>query len=183
MYLGGRIKRIERITDTKSMFLLAVDRLSDTTDLLPVKIDAYKLSTFRVGDSVTIKGKVNSKNVNRDHRSVQVFAYAETIRKNDVSKNIFRASGKLCRIQPLYQASKNRVLVECILAVSRGSRRDYIPLVCWGNVAETVNTYDIDTYVSVEGRFQSRTYKNGNRAHTVYEISVTTMKEREKCLA
>lgn len=185
--LRGLIKCIVKYNDTKSIFVLAVDRLSGISDTLPVKIDTFKIKDFNPGDNITIIGKINSQNVTRkNRRRVAVFVYAESIAPSSGYTNEFKASGKLCIIKPIYQASKNRTLLECILSVERTENKyDYIPLVFWGDMAREVSQYSVGTYVSIEGRFQSRKYysKVEKAAEIVYEVSVSQYKkEREKCL-
>lgn len=178
--LRGSIKNIVRYNDTKSIFMLAVKRLSGVVDVLPAKVDTHKLEGIKPGNFVTINGKINSQNITINGKQrVSVFCYAEKIKRLKVKSyfNQFVANGTLCKIKPLYHAGHNRILTECILSIRRQDNKiDYIPLVFWEKDAITVSELPIGTNVQISGRFQSRGYKTKDGdAEIVREVSVNNL--------
>ena len=183
--LRGSIKSIVKYDNTKSIFLLAIKRLSGTVDILPVKIDSDKLKDIEPGGFVMIFGKINSQNITINGKQrVSVFCYAEKIKRLKIKSyfNEFVSNGTLCKIKPLYHAGHNRILTECILSIKRkDSKSDYIPLVFWEKDAITVSELPIGTNVQISGRFQSRKYKTKNGdAEIVFEVSVNSLEIKKE---
>ena len=63
------------------------------------------------------------------------------------------------------------------MAVNSHHGADYIPCVCWRNVAEAAAKLKVGAHVEITGRMQSREYKKKMPAYlaTTHEVSVTQL--------
>ena len=64
-----------------------------------------------------------------------------------------------------------------LLAVPRSyGRADYLPVIAWGRLAGETSLLKVGDPLSLEGRFQSRTYhkatETGVQERTAYEVSL-----------
>ena len=65
-----------------------------------------------------------------------------------------------------------------MIAVNRNyGKSDYIPCILWGRNASFTSTLGVGTHVEVEGRIQSREYRNSAGENRVaYEVSCSSIK-------
>ena len=87
--------------------------------------------------------------------------------------------GELGRVSPLRNTPSGKVITDFNLKVpvrNRLNKMYYIPCISWGHIAEWVATLPSGSKVAVDGRLQSRDYKdkNGN-VHTINELSVYSL--------
>ena len=163
-------------------FLLSVDRLSGTEDLLPVLAaeDVLAQADLFAGERFTIEGQIRSFN-NRapEGRRLIISVYAETLTTTDQpAQNDVSLTGSVCK-PPIYRRTPlGREICDVMLAVPRPYRRtDYIPCILWGKNAQEAADALPGAKLRVTGRLQSRDYvkvvDGVSQTRTAYELSVT----------
>ena len=161
-------------------FLLSVDRLSGTEDLLPVLAaeDVLAQADLFAGERFTIEGQIRSFN-NRapEGRRLIISVYADTLTTTDQpAQNDVSLTGSVCK-PPIYRRTPlGREICDVMLAVNRPYRRaDYLPCILWGRTAQEAAELPVGTQLALTGRLQSREYIKmlGTTAErrTAYEIS------------
>ncbi|MDR1736193.1 MAG: single-stranded DNA-binding protein [Oscillospiraceae bacterium] len=155
-------------------------RLSGTRDISKVLISESALHMFSpgVGERVEIEGALRSFNNKSGQGSRLVLStLAKVIRPSqESSENRVSVQGVVCKT-PIYRRTPlGREICDLMIAVPRAyGRADYLPVITWGICARMSAELDVGDSVSVEGRFQSRSYvKNVGEESvekTAYEIS------------
>lgn len=144
-------------------FLLSVDRLSGTEDLLPVLAaeDVLAQADLFAGERFTIEGQIRSFN-NREPvgRRLILCVYALSLTTTqEPMQNEAVLTGTVCKPPVYRQTPLGRQITDLCLAVPRLYRRtDYIPCILWGRTALAAAEYPIGTELTLTGRLQSRTY-------------------------
>jgi single-stranded DNA-binding protein len=164
-------------------FVLGVERLSGTRDLLPVIIEERLLQTMDLsgGQMLRVEGQIRSHNLRQEGvRRLLIFVFATAIRAEDGPPiNEVSLCGPLCRT-PLYRRTPlGREICDAMLAVPRAFRRaDYLPCILWGRTAGQIALCRTGDWVCLQGRLQSRVYTKltdtGPIERTAYEISALT---------
>ncbi|NLO83695.1 MAG: single-stranded DNA-binding protein [Clostridiales bacterium] len=168
-------------------FTLAVPRLSEYVDILPVTISERLLDTtgLSVGTEIVIKGQLRSYNkyIEGKNRLVLTIFTRDISTKNEEIKNpnqIF-LDGYICK-PPIYRTTPfQREIADILLAVNRAyNKSDYIPVITWGRNARFSQKLSVGQRIRIWGRIQSRLYKkkmpNGEVIdRTAYEVSVSKM--------
>lgn len=166
---------------------ISVNRLSDSTDIIPVMVserlldvnDDYK------GMKICIAGQFRSYNRHEERKNrlvLSVFAreieFVEEISESAKTNQIF-LDGYICKA-PIYRKTPlGREIADLLLAVNRPyGKSDYIPCICWGRNARFASGFEIGGHVQVYGRIQSREYvkklSETEVEHRVaYEVSVS----------
>ena len=163
-------------------FLLSVDRLSGTEDLLPVLAaeDVLAQADLFAGERFTIEGQIRSFN-NREPvgRRLILCVYALSLTTTqEPMQNEAVLTGTVCKPPVYRQTPLGRQITDLCLAVPRLYRRtDYIPCILWGkNAQEAADTLP-GAKLHVTGRLQSRDYvkvvDGVSHTRTAYELSVT----------
>lgn len=163
-------------------FLLSVDRLSGTEDLLPVLAaeDVLAQADLFAGERFTIEGQIRSFN-NREPvgRRLILCVYALSLTTTqEPMQNEAVLTGTVCKPPVYRQTPLGRQITDLCLAVPRLYRRtDYIPCILWGRTAMAAAEYPIGTELTLTGRLQSRTYLKNlgetSETRTAYELSVS----------
>lgn len=167
-------------------FFLEVPRLSGQADVLPVLLTEDLLLPLAPGDAVRIRGQLRSFNNRSGVGSRLVLTvYAQEVRAEAGEPlNRIRLSGSLCK-PPVYRRTPlGRSICDLMLAVPRRyGRADYLPVIAWGQLAARCARLQVGDDLSLEGRFQSRTYKKvtdaGTQDRVAYEVSVMHLPESE----
>ena len=154
-------------------FLLSVDRLSGTEDLL-LQTDLFQ------GERFTVDGQIRSFN-NREPvgRRLILCVYALSLTTTqEPMQNEAVLTGTVCKPPVYRQTPLGRQITDLCLAVPRLYRRtDYIPCILWGRTALAAAEYPIGTELTLTGRLQSRTYLKNlgetSETRTAYELSVS----------
>lgn len=165
-------------------FLLAVERLSGTVDLLPVLASEELLEQTEVcrGEALRVTGQLRSFNRRAETgRRLVISVYAETMELcDDAPDNRVQLTGALCR-EPIFRRTPlGREICDGMLAVNRPYRRtDYLPCIFWGRTARRIAALGVGSRVTLEGRLQSREYTKLLEddtlvQRTAYEISAIT---------
>lgn len=160
---------------------ISVDRLSNTSDIIPVMVsDRVAIITEdNIGDAVKIFGQFRSYNKHdEDKIRLVLFVFASEVMFCDAvdSLNEILLSGFVCK-QPTYRETPfGRQISDVLLAVNRPyGKSDYIPCIVWGRNARFASNLNVGEYVKVIGRIQSREYVKEDQAHIVYEVSVSSI--------
>lgn len=169
---------------------LAVQRLSDHNDIIPVTVSERLLNDndFSLGTELSLKGQFRSYNKMVDEKSrLMLTVFLRELVENDptINPNIIELSGYICK-PPIYRTTPfKREICDMLLAVNRAyNKSDYLPCIAWGRNARFVRGIDVGQKVFVSGRIQSREYqKRLNEEEvqikTAYEISINKISLNE----
>ena len=163
-------------------FLLEVERLSGTVDLLPVLLPEQVLCQMDLsgGDMLQITGQIRTfNNRSGENKKLIISAYAQTIAACEGEPvNEVALTGTICKPPVYRQTPLGRQICDAMLAVNRlYHRADYIPCIFWGELAAQISGCDVGTVLRLTGRLQSRNYmkvlQDSSQMMTAYEVSVT----------
>lgn len=166
-------------------FYIKCNRLSDTSDILPVTI-SERLITDNIkpiGTPISISGQIRSYNSyenNKNHLILSIFAKEVEYGANeDENPNTVVINGYICR-KPVYRTTPfGREISDMLIAANRSyNKSDYIPCITWGRNAKFVSTLNIGENIKITGRMQSRKYQkkvseNEIIEKTAFEVSVS----------
>lgn len=166
-------------------FILAVPRLSDETDYLPITISERiidKLGDF--SNEIGIIGQLRSYNKMEDERSkliLTIFA-RDIVNPNELNySNQINLTGYVCK-EPIYRTTPfGREITDVLVAVNRSyNKSDYLPCIAWGRNARFTGDLEIGNKIELYGRIQSRKYtKKINETEvttkTAYEVSISNI--------
>lgn len=174
-------------------FELAVQRLSEYIDVLPVTISERLIVNMNLskGKYVFIEGQLRSYNryVNNSNRLVlTIFArdiYApkdeEELEELLKKPNEIFIDGYICK-PPVYRTTPfGREITDLLVAVNRPyNKSDYIPCISWGRNARFCEKLLVGDHVRLWGRVQSRNYQkrlsNGELVKRIaYEVSISKL--------
>lgn len=165
-------------------FPLVIPRLSGTEDIINIVSEQNILESVEVDDSSSVRiiGEMRSyNNKNNDGNKLKIFLNAFSIELcNDDAENEILLLGTLCK-EPRFRVTPlGREICDMILAVNRSfGHSDYLPCICWGQLAHEAAELTVGKKVELKGRVQSRNYiKNidGERVEkTAYEVSAMEM--------
>lgn len=146
------------------------------------------LLNIKKGKEVLIGGEVRTQNMDNPEPHeprVKICIYAKVIAVNDPPadpQNEVKLCGHICKDPRIATARFGKIAVTSfIVAVNSHHGADYIPCVCWRNVAEAAAKLKVGAYVEITGRMQSREYKkkmpDGKPPYlaTTHEVSVTQL--------
>ncbi len=163
-------------------FLLSVERLSGTEDLIPVLTPESLLRSAAVGEGsrLAVIGELRSyHNRSGVGRRLQLFLTARKMRfTGEAEENRVILLGTLCRPPVRRTTPLGRQICDLMLCVSRRSgRTDRIPAIAWGALARRAGAWEPGTALAVQGRLQSRLYvkqlETGPEERTAYELSLS----------
>ena len=162
------------------IFPLEIQRLSGNYDTVNIVIRREQLLKTELGDSGTLRvlGQLRTFN-NRSGEGAKlvITVFAKELEfVNECSRNQVTLSGTLCKKPVLRCTPMGRDICDLMLAVNRHyGRSDYLPCICWGNLAGIAAGWDVGTKLHIDGRIQSRKYikvSDGvSEERTAYEVS------------
>ena len=168
---------------------ISVDRLSDSTDIIPVMVSERLLDVNEdyKGMKICITGQFRSYNRHEERKNrlvLSVFAreieFVEDIGENAKTNQIF-LDGYICKA-PIYRKTPlGREIADLLLAVNRPyGKSDYIPCIAWGRNARFASGFEVGSRVKVWGRVQSREYtkklsETECEKRVAYEVSVSKL--------
>lgn len=170
--------------------IMEVPRMSEVCDTVMVMVPEDKMDGVREtkhGQTLMVIGKIQTHR-NQTNGRVHLFVLAELAWhaeqfaefQNDVSVRGIIASNPVVRETP-----KGRKVADVILRVPSEfteGKWSFVPVVCWGAVAEKVEKLKIGNIIEIMGRYQSRPYnkkENGEiKNKMAFEISVILMRRR-----
>ena len=163
---------------------LAVERLSDHQDIIPITVSdrILKDNNFEIGAKVCLKGQFRSYNKIQDEKSklmLTVFV-REVVSPEEVTvSNEIQLTGFVCK-PPIYRTTPfKREICDVLIAVNRAyNKSDYLPCIAWGRNARFSKSLKVGANVTITGRIQSRDYQkklsdNQVVTKTAYEISIS----------
>lgn len=170
-----------------------VERLSDTSDIIPVMISERLINVNEdyEGKNIVIAGQFRSYNKHEEKKNrliLSVFAreieFVDEIEKEHRTNQIYM-DGYICK-EPVYRKTPlGREIADILIAVNRPyGKSDYIPCICWGRNARYASNLFVGSRCRVWGRIQSREYfKKINDEQSVrkvaYEVSVNKLEVGE----
>lgn len=170
-------------------FKLVTDRLSETSDRIPVILSEKFLYTndLSAGNTVEVTGQFRSYNNYTDigNRLVlSVFARNITpVSSADEAENpnTIQLTGYICKA-PVYRTTPfGREITDLLIAVNRAyNKSDYIPCIAWGLNAKYASVLSVGEKLRLTGRIQSREYKKKYDDETIetktaYEVSISRL--------
>lgn len=170
-------------------FMLAVPRLSDSHDKIPVTVSERLITKQKLepGKVVEIEGQFrsyNSFNSEGNKLLLTVFAREVNFLEDELgirNPNQIYLNGFVCK-RPIYRTTPfGREITDILLAVNRPyNKSDYIPCIAWGRNARYSEGLSIGDNIKVWGRIQSREYQKKLESGEVitkmaYEVSVSKM--------
>lgn len=166
---------------------VSVDRLSDSTDSIPVMISERLVDVTKDyrGERIKIIGQFRSYNRHEEKKnrlvlSVFVREFEFTDEETDsVKTNQIFLDGFICK-PPIYRKTPlGREIADLLIAVNRSyGKSDYIPCICWGRNARYASGFEVGERVQIQGRIQSREYvkkidEDRCEKRIAYEVSVS----------
>lgn len=142
-------------------FHLATTRLSGVKDDVLVIVEAFKLGEVKRGDFVQLEGSIRSfhEEIEQQRRLVISF-FAERATKilDHESVNEVVLEGYVCKPIVFRETPAGFKISDVMIAVNRGFKCDYIPLVLWNEDAERFKDLEMGAKIAIKGRLQSRAY-------------------------
>ena len=167
------------------IFDVAVERLSENADVLPVTISERLIDKSLLIPETVVKvnGQLRSYNNYTDKKNrlvLTIFARDVEIltNKDDKNPNQIYLNGFICK-HPIYRTTPfGREIADILVAVNRAyNKSDYIPCISWGRNARFAGNLKIGDNIKIWGRIQSRKYqkKVGEEIEekTAYEVSIS----------
>lgn len=171
------------------MVEMKVQRLSDSTDIIPIMVSERLLDVnedYR-GCIVVVSGQFRSYNRHEEHKNklvLSVFAreveFLDELWESTKTNQIF-LDGYICK-EPVYRKTPlGREIADLLLAVNRPyGKSDYIPCICWGRNARYASGFQVGDRCLVWGRIQSREYmkkvsEDEIERRVAYEVSVSKL--------
>ena len=173
---------------------ISVNRLSDSTDIIPVMVSERLLD---VGDDykgmkICIVGQFRSYNRHEERKNrlvLSVFAreieFVEEISESAKTNQIF-LDGYICKAPVYRKTPLGREIADLLLAVNRPyGKSDYIPCICWGRNARFASNFKVGSRCAIWGRIQSREYmkklsEDQLERRVAYEVSVSKLEMVEE---
>lgn len=148
---------------------LIVKRHDDKEDILSLRFKKYTCN-YKDGDYVELVGSLRSFSKklsdNKSKVEIYVFTYFDLpMEENDENiVNEFVISGKVCKVNPIHQTKTGKQNLQFILAnniiTDNNTQKinNYIPMVCWGKLAQDASIIQVNDSVVIRGQLHSRTY-------------------------
>ncbi|WP_124066285.1 single-stranded DNA-binding protein [Clostridium sp. E02] len=174
---------------------LAVKRLSEQVDIIPLIISERLLNMNEVsmGSTVEIMGQFRSFNrCGGDKKRLVLSVFVKEIilmdqKFTDYTKtNFISLNGFLCKPLVYRKTPLGREIADLLLAVNRPyGKSDYIPCIVWGRTARYAMGLSVGSRMEIYGRIQSREYeKKLSETEIVkrlaYEVSVSQLEVCDK---
>ena len=144
---------------------VSVQRLSDSSDIIPVMISERLIDVTQdyEGAYIQIYGQFRSYNRHEEKKNrlvLSVFAREISFVEEECDKvksNQIFLDGYICKTPVYRRTPLGREIADMLLAVNRPyGKSDYIPCICWGRNARFTSGFEVGGHVQVWGRIQSR---------------------------
>lgn len=168
---------------------LAVNRLSDQADIIPLMISERLIDIEQdyQGNTVEAIGQFRSYNRHEGVKNrlvlsvfVREINFIEEFTDYTKTNQIF-LDGYICK-EPIYRKTPlGREIADLLLAVNRPyGKSDYIPCIAWGRNARYASNFGVGSRIRLWGRVQSREYtKKINETEcekrVAFEVSVSKL--------
>ncbi len=165
---------------------LAVERLSDHQDIIPITVSdrILKENNFEIGAVVALKGQFRSYNKIENEKSklmLTVFVREVVNALEEDVTNEITLTGYVCK-NPVYRTTPfKREICDILVAVNRAyNKSDYLPCIAWGRNARFAKGLNVGDAITLTGRIQSRDYQKKlseeqTVTKTAYEISISAI--------
>ncbi len=172
---------------------ISVQRLSDSTDIIPVMVSERLIDVTKDyhGSTIQVFGQFRSYNRHEEKKNrlvLSVFARELSFTEDDsdkVKSNQIFLDGFICKTPVYRRTPLGREIADMLLAVNRPyGKSDYIPCICWGRNARFASGFEVGGHVQVWGRIQSREYvkkldEESAERRIAYEVSVSKLEYLE----
>ena len=172
---------------------ISVQRLSDSSDIIPVMISERLIDVTQdyEGEYIQIFGQFRSYNRHEEKKNklvLSVFAREISFVEEECDKiksNQIFLDGFICKTPVYRRTPLGREIADMLLAVNRPyGKSDYIPCICWGRNARFTSGFEVGGHVQVWGRIQSREYvkrleDESTEKRVAYEVSVSKLEYLE----
>ena len=168
---------------------LAVNRLSDQEDIIPLMISERLVDVTRSYQGMTLEAEGQFRSYNRHEGSknrlvlsvfVRELRFLEEFTDYTKTKQLC-LDGYICK-EPIYRKTPlGREIADLLIAVNRPyGKSDYIPCIAWGRNARYASAFEVGSRVRIWGRVQSREYTKKlseaeSEKRVAYEVSVSKM--------
>ena len=171
------------------MVELAVNRLSEQVDVIPLMISERLLDVDKNYEGCTVEAIGQFRSYNRHEGAKNRLVLSVFVREinfleefTDYTKtNQIFLDGYICK-EPVYRKTPlGREIADLLLAVNRPyGKSDYIPCISWGRNARYASGFQVGVRVRVWGRVQSREYTKKLsdiecEKRVAYEVSVSKL--------
>ncbi len=170
---------------------LAVNRLSDQVDIIPLMISERLIDVhadYR-GKTMEAIGQFRSYNRHEGLKNrlvlsifVREFTFMESFTDYTKTNQIF-LDGFICK-EPIYRKTPlGREIADLLVAVNRPyGKSDYIPCIAWGRNARYASQFPVGSRLKIWGRVQSREYtkrisETETEKRIAYEVSVSKLED------
>lgn len=168
---------------------LAVSRLSDQVDVIPLMISERLLDVSKDYRGMTMEAIGQFRSYNRHEGAKNRLVLSVFVREihfleefTDYTKtNQIFLEGYICK-EPIYRKTPlGREIADMLLAVNRPyGKSDYIPCIAWGRNARYASGFGVGSHVCAWGRVQSREYtkklsETECEKRVAYEVSVSKL--------
>ena len=168
---------------------ISVQRLSDSSDIIPVMISERLIDVTQdyEGEYIQIFGQFRSYNRHEEKKNklvLSVFAREVSFVEEECDKiksNQIFLDGYICKTPVYRRTPLGREIADMLLAVNRPyGKSDYIPCICWGRNARFASGFEVGEHVQILGRIQSREYvkklsETETQRRVAYEVSVSKL--------
>ena len=166
---------------------MAVSRLSDQVDIIPLMVSERLLDVSKDYQGCTMEALGQFRSYNRHEGTKNRLVLSIFVREvnfleefTDYTKtNQIFLDGYICK-EPIYRKTPlGREIADLLIAVNRAyGKSDYIPCITWGRNARFASTLEVGQRVQLQGRIQSREYvkkisEDNSERHTAYELSAS----------
>lgn len=167
---------------------IVTKRDNDKSDVVNIIFKKYS-NTYKENDYVELVGNLRSFSKKLDNGknavSLYVFTYFDKPDENEITDvNQVKLSGRICKIDNLSTTKTGKYNIHFILAnnicANNKNLNSYIPSVAWGNLAQKMSEYNVNTCINVIGQLHSREYtkvnENGeNETRMAHELVITNL--------
>ena len=168
---------------------LAVSRLSDQVDVIPLMISERLLDVSKDYRGMTMEAIGQFRSYNRHEEQKNRLVLSLFVREvsfideelDGAKTNQIFLDGYICKLPVYRKTPLGREIADLLLAVNRPyGKSDYIPCICWGRNARFASSFEVGEHVQVIGRIQSREYikrlsETETQKRTAYEVSVSKL--------
>lgn len=169
--------------------MIEAERESGAVDTLILEIPAAavkaeeEMQELQKGVEVLVIGEIHTQNndlTDPTEPKMKIFIKAWTIVVNEPparKQNAVVLKGNLCKDPRTRQTRSGLPVTDIVVAVNDKGKAQYIPCVCWNDIAVAAAGLTKGDYVEIEGAFQSREYKKKIEGAppflmTAYEVTV-----------
>ncbi len=168
---------------------LAVNRLSDQEDIIPLMISERLIDVKQDYRGRTLEAAGQFRSYNRHEGSKNRLVLSVFVRElcfleefTDYTKtNQSCMDGDICK-EPIYRKTPlGREIADLLIAVNRPyGKSDYIPCIAWGRNARYASAFQVGSRIRIWGRVQSREYTKKlsemeSEKRIAYEVSVSKL--------